>query len=44
LHEPLNQFLRQPVNQGMPSKESWKLLAGVLAQGEPDKPTPAPKK
>lgn len=31
LHEPLQQFLRQPVDQGMAAPKSWSLLAGVLA-------------
>ncbi len=31
LHEPLRQFLRQPVNQGMTAPESWSKLTGILA-------------
>ena len=31
LHEPLRQFLRQPVDQGMTASKSWSLLAGTLA-------------
>ena len=33
LHEPLRQFLRQPVTAGFPTAESWKLLAE--AAGKP---------
>ena len=31
LHEPLRQFLRQPVDQGTTASKSWSLLAGTLA-------------
>jgi flagellum-specific ATP synthase len=31
LHEPLNRFLRQGINEGFPTAESWKLLATTLA-------------
>ncbi len=31
LHEPLRQFLRQPVDQGMTAPQSWAHLSGILA-------------
>ncbi len=42
LHEPLQQFLRQPVDQGVTALKSWSLLAGIMApsaallQGSPE--------
>jgi flagellum-specific ATP synthase len=38
LHEPLNHFLRQGVNEGFSTAQSWPLLAQVLSS-----PTPAVK-
>lgn len=37
LHEPLNRFLRQAVNEGFASGESWQLLKTSLS-GPPEKP------
>jgi flagellum-specific ATP synthase len=37
LHEPLNRFLRQNVNEGFPTAQSWKLLTGTLST-PPEKP------
>lgn len=31
LHEPMRQFLRQPIHQGFAAADSWKLLAEVVA-------------
>jgi flagellum-specific ATP synthase len=30
-HEPLNRFLRQGINEGFPTTESWKLLTATLS-------------
>jgi flagellar biosynthesis/type III secretory pathway ATPase len=38
LHEPLDKFLRQGVNEGFAAAQSWPLLAQVLSS-----PTPAVK-
>ena len=38
LHEPLNQFLRQEVDQGFTTARSWELLAQTM-----NPPTPAKK-
>jgi flagellum-specific ATP synthase len=40
LHEPLKQFLRQPVDRGFAADESWELLRRTLA-AETTPPTPA---
>jgi len=42
LHEPLNRFLRQGVNEGFPAAESWKHLMTTLAT-PPEKPVAATK-
>jgi flagellum-specific ATP synthase len=42
LHEPLNTFLRQAVEQGCSIPESWSLLEQTLATPVPAKPAPAP--
>jgi flagellum-specific ATP synthase len=41
LHEPLNAFLRQGVNQGFTLNESWSLLGKAMAVPPPT-PAPAP--
>jgi flagellum-specific ATP synthase len=44
LREPLDQFLRQPVEEGVPAAESWRRLAGILAPPSESPPSPtAPK-
>jgi len=42
LRDPLNQFLRQRVDEGVPASESWQRLAGVLSAASG--PAPAPSK
>jgi flagellum-specific ATP synthase len=32
LHDPMRQYLKQPIHTGFPATESWKLLNEVLAQ------------
>ena len=41
LHEPLNKFLRQPVDAGFKSAESWSLLSSVVATPPQSRPAPA---
>lgn len=43
LQETLSQFLRQPVGQGVPAAQSWKLLAQALAEADSPKPSAACK-
>jgi flagellum-specific ATP synthase len=43
LHEPLNRFLRQGVNEGFLVEESWGMLAKTLATPVPPGKTPVPK-
>jgi flagellum-specific ATP synthase len=43
LHQPLNQFLRQPIQQGFSTSESWGGLARIMNVAEPQKPPPNPK-
>jgi flagellum-specific ATP synthase len=46
LHDPLNRFLRQAVNEGFPAAQSWRLLTETLSASAamPGKPPPtAPK-
>jgi flagellum-specific ATP synthase len=38
LSEPLKSFLRQPVNQGFTTAQSWSLLRGVMDASAPGKP------
>ena len=47
LHDPLSQFLRQGIREGVPAAESWNRLAQVLALppvagGKPAGATPPP--
>jgi flagellum-specific ATP synthase len=47
LHEPMSQFLRQGIQEGVPAAESWNRLAQVLAlppiaSGKPNGATPPP--
>jgi flagellum-specific ATP synthase len=44
LHEPLDKFLRQGVNEGFSTKQSWPLLAQVLSSPIPAAKLPANKK
>jgi len=44
LHEPLNKFLRQGVNEGFAAAQSWPLLAQVLSAPAPVAKLPANKK
>jgi len=44
LHEPLRQFLRQGVQEGVPSRESWALLTKTMAASTPAAPLPPPPK
>jgi flagellar biosynthesis/type III secretory pathway ATPase len=44
LHEPLNQFLRQGVNEGFAAAQSWPLLAQVLSSPVPAAKLPMNKK
>jgi flagellum-specific ATP synthase len=41
LHEPLKDFLRQPVGQGFGAAQSWSLLDQVMAAPPPAKPSSA---
>ncbi|MGA2175605.1 MAG: FliI/YscN family ATPase [Verrucomicrobiota bacterium] len=41
LHEPMKSFLRQPIDQGSLTEQSWSLLAQTMATPMPAKPTPA---
>ncbi len=43
LHEPLNQFLRQPIQCGSAAAQSWVSLAEVLTVGEVPRPPASPK-
>ena len=38
LHEPLNRFLRQGVDEGVSAAESWQRLGQIFAAAEPGKP------
>ena len=40
LHEPLNRFLRQGVNEGPPAAQSWSLLAQTISLPAPAEPAP----
>jgi flagellum-specific ATP synthase len=40
LHEPLNRFLRQGVDEGFSATQSWSLLAQTLSPPAPGKPSP----
>jgi flagellum-specific ATP synthase len=43
LHQPLNRFLRQSVNEGCSTTQSWSLLAEALAAPAAPKPAPPAK-
>ena len=44
LHEPLNKFLRQGVDEGFTAAQSWSLLAKILATpAVVEKPAPVKK-
>jgi flagellum-specific ATP synthase len=43
LHEPLNRFLRQGVNEGPPAAQSWSLLAQTISLPAPAEPAPKTK-
>ncbi|HEX3718721.1 MAG TPA: FliI/YscN family ATPase [Verrucomicrobiae bacterium] len=40
LHEPLKTFLRQGINEGFKTEQSWSLLNQTMATPMPPKPTP----
>ena len=44
LHEPLREFLRQGVDEGFQTRQSWSLLEKALALPAPGKPSPPPPK
>ena len=39
LHEPLNTFLKQSMTQGVPARESWRLLTEILVAAEANQQT-----
>ena len=43
LNEPLNRFLRQGINEGFPTEQSWKMLTTTLATPPPPPEKPAKK-
>jgi flagellum-specific ATP synthase len=43
LHEPMKKFLRQPVQEGVSTAESWSALARTLAAAETVRPKPSPE-